>query len=132
MALDELMPAELLAEVQSRPELDTYAARLDYVCRRVAHHRTLAQRAKPAPVDPSGDALMAATSVPAAAPASSDSVAATLKLIQEQLNALSNWGGGSDLDALGKGKGTGKKGGGVWLGPAEAFGPPALNRPHGR
>ena len=112
MALDELMPADLLAEVQSRPGFDTYTFRLDYVCRRVAHHRTLAQRAKPVSVDPSGDALMAAMSVPASAP--SDPLAATLKLIQEQLNALSAWGGsnGSDLDALGKGKGTGRKGGG--------------------
>jgi hypothetical protein len=104
------MPADLLAEVQSRPELDTYAARLDYVTRRVAHHRTLAQRAKPAPVDPSGDALMAAMSAPTAA-IPDNSVAATLKLIQEQLNALSSWSGG-DLDAIGKGKGAGRKGGG--------------------
>ena len=44
MALDELVPADMLAEMQTRVELDTYVARIDFVSRRVSHHRTLAQR----------------------------------------------------------------------------------------
>ena len=55
VTLGELVPADLLAEMQSRVALDTYAVRLDFVSRRVSHRRTLAQMAKaPLQVDASG------------------------------------------------------------------------------
>ena len=47
MAFVELVPADMLAEMQ-----DIYMARLDFVRRRVSHHRALSQRSKePALVD---------------------------------------------------------------------------------
>ena len=117
MALDELVPADLLSEMQSRVELDNYTARLDFVSRRVSHHRTLAQRAKaPALADPSGEALMAAMSAPSssfAAPRTPDPVGAlaeAVQSIQQQLLAcVPDYS--VDLDALGKGQGDGNKGG---------------------
>ena len=116
MALDELVPQSLLAEMQTKIELDSYSARLDFVSRRVSYHRTMAQRLKiPAQVDASGDALMAAMSVPVPSGSSEGSpgaLAETVSALQQQLFAIqsdlkSNAG---DLDALGKGGNKGKKG----------------------
>ena len=119
MSLDELVPLDLLAEMQTRVELDNYASRVDFVSRRVSHHRTLAQRAKaPAPVDASGDALMAAMSAsPPATGRPSDSIgtlAEAAHTMQQQLLALlPDYGNAGDLDALGKNGGKGKKGAGI-------------------
>ena len=110
-------PPDLLAEMQTRVELDSYASSLDFVSRRVSHHRTLVQRAKvPALVNASGDALMAAMSAPAPAAAARPAeppsgLAEAVRNIQQQLLALLPDGAyAGDLDALGKGGGKGKKG----------------------
>ena len=111
MALDELVQADMLAEMQTRVELDTYVARLDFVSRRVSHHRTLAQRSKePALVDASEDALMAAMSAPTSSSDPINQLAEVVPDMQQKLQTF--WPDAGDLDALGKTGYKGKKGGG--------------------
>ena len=90
MALDDLMPADMLAEMQTRVELDTFVARLDFVSRRVSHHRTLAQRSKePALVDASKVALMAAMLAPTSSSDPINQLAEVVRNMQQKLQAFS-------------------------------------------
>ena len=89
MALDELVPQSLLAEMQTKVELDSYAARLEFVCRRVSYHRTLAQRTKSTSVvDSGGDALMAAMSAPVSQESSGGNFADMVSSFQQQVTLL--------------------------------------------
>ena len=88
MALDELVPQSPLAEMQTKVELDSCAARLEFVCRQVSHHKTLAHRTKSPPlVDSGGDAFMAATSVPDSQECSGGNLADMVSSLQQQVLA---------------------------------------------
>ena len=96
LPFDEHIPQALLAEMQTKVELDSNAE-----SHRVSHHRTLAPRTTPPSlvVDTSGDALMAAA-VPA--PKGSERNLAEIVSSLHSSNAC-------DLDARGKGGGRGRK-----------------------
>ena len=104
MALHELVPQSLLAEMQTKVELASCAARLEFVCRSDSYHRTLAQRTKfPSVVDSGGDALMAAMSDVVPQQSSGGNLADVVSSLQQQVLALqSDQGIAGDIDALGK------------------------------
>ena len=112
MALHELVPQSQLAEMQTKVELDSFATRLEFECRRESYHSTLAQRTKfPSVVDSGGDALMAAMSVAVHQESSGGNLADVVSSLQQHVLALqSDQGSAGDIDARGKGGGKEKKG----------------------